>query len=141
MIPRYSLPEMAEVWSDDDAFASVAGDRAARHRGPSRSSGSSRPTTPRPAATGAPVVDEAFVAAVGERERITDHDVAAFVDVVQAAIGPPAGSWIHYGLTSSDVVDTALCWAMRDAGAPARRRHRHARRHGRRHSPAGTATR
>ena len=50
-----------------------------------------------------------------ERERTTDHDVAAFVDVVQAAIGAPAGSWIHFGLTSSDVVDTALCWAMRDA--------------------------
>ncbi len=65
---------------------------------------------------GAPTVDDAFVAAVGERERITDHDVAAFVDVVQEAIGAPAGSWIHYGLTSSDVVDTALCWAMHDAG-------------------------
>ena len=63
----------------------------------------------------APVVDDAFVAAVLERERTTDHDVAAFVDVVQGAIGAPAGSWIHYGLTSSDVVDTALCWAMRDA--------------------------
>ena len=63
----------------------------------------------------APVVDDAFVAAVAERERTTDHDVAAFVDVVQARIGAPAGSWIHYGLTSSDVVDTALCWAMRDA--------------------------
>jgi adenylosuccinate lyase len=64
----------------------------------------------------APQTDAAFVAAVSERERITDHDVAAFVDVVQAAIGAPAGSWIHYGLTSSDVVDTALCLAMRDAG-------------------------
>jgi adenylosuccinate lyase len=64
----------------------------------------------------APVVDEPFVEAVAERERTTDHDVAAFVDVVQGAIGMPAGSWIHYGLTSSDVVDTALCWAMRDAG-------------------------
>jgi adenylosuccinate lyase len=64
----------------------------------------------------APVVDEGFVAAVAERERTTDHDVAAFVDVVQAAIGAPAGSWVHHGLTSSDVVDTALCWAMRDAG-------------------------
>ena len=63
----------------------------------------------------APVVDDAFVAAVAERERVTDHDVAAFVDVVQERIGPPAGAWIHYGLTSSDVVDTALCWAMRDA--------------------------
>ncbi len=51
-----------------------------------------------------------------EREAVTDHDVAAFVDVVQEAIGAPAGAWIHYGLTSTDVVDTALCWAMRDAG-------------------------
>jgi adenylosuccinate lyase len=34
---------------------------------------------------------------------------------VQDAIGRPAGTWIHYGLTSTDVVDTALCWAMRDA--------------------------
>jgi adenylosuccinate lyase len=57
----------------------------------------------------APVIDAAFVVAVAEREQITDHDVAAFVDVVQEAIGQPEGSWIHYGLTSSDVVDTALC--------------------------------
>src|SRR5579884_2606111 len=49
-----------------------------------------------------------LVAAVAEREKVTDHDVAAFVDVVQEAIGPPAGTWVHYGLTSSDVVDTAL---------------------------------
>ena len=57
----------------------------------------------------APVVDEVFVADVLEREKVTDHDVAAFVDVVQERIGAPAGSHIHYGLTSSDVVDTALC--------------------------------
>jgi adenylosuccinate lyase len=63
----------------------------------------------------APITDDAFVARVAEREAVTDHDVAAFVDVVQDAIGAPHGSWIHYGLTSSDVVDTALCWAMRDA--------------------------
>ncbi len=63
----------------------------------------------------APHVDAAFVEAVAERERVTDHDVAAFVDVVQAAIGQPAGAWIHYGLTSSDVVDTAWCWMLRDA--------------------------
>src|SRR3712207_4822473 len=63
----------------------------------------------------APVVDAAFVAACSERERVTDHDVAAFVDVVQTAIGPPEGAWIHYGLTSSDVVDTAGCWMLADA--------------------------
>jgi adenylosuccinate lyase len=50
-----------------------------------------------------------------DREAVTDHDVAAFVDVVQAAIGGSAGSWIHYGLTSSDVVDTAWCAMLRDA--------------------------
>ena len=63
----------------------------------------------------APRTDDDFVEAVLAREAVTDHDVAAFVDVVQETIGTPAGSWIHYGLTSSDVVDTALCWAMRDA--------------------------
>lgn len=60
----------------------------------------------------APIVDEKFVSAVLEREAVTNHDVAAFVDVVQSEIGFPEGSWIHYGLTSSDVVDTALCHMM-----------------------------
>ena len=63
----------------------------------------------------APYVDEAFVQRVQDREAITNHDVAAFVDVVQESIGAPHGSWIHYGLTSTDVVDTGLCWALRDA--------------------------
>jgi len=57
----------------------------------------------------APVVDTALVRAIDEREAVTDHDVAAFVDVVQEQIGPPSGKWVHYGLTSSDVVDTAWC--------------------------------
>lgn len=63
----------------------------------------------------APHIDEAFVQRVQDREAITNHDVAAFVDVVQESIGAPHGSWIHYGLTSTDVVDTGLCWALRDA--------------------------
>ena len=62
----------------------------------------------------APVIDDAFVARVEEREQITNHDVAAFVDVVQEAIGGSHGTWIHYGLTSTDIVDTGLCWALRD---------------------------
>jgi len=108
VIPRYSLPEMAELWTDEarlgtwleveilatEAWASVGtvsqdDAKAVRER--------------------APEVTPAFVAEVAEREAVTDHDVAAFVDVVQQAIGPPAGNWVHYGLTSSDVVDTALC--------------------------------
>src|SRR5436190_5267583 len=52
---------------------------------------------------------------VAELERVTDHDVAAFVDAVAEQVGP-AGRWVHYGLTSSDVVDTALSLQIRDAG-------------------------
>jgi len=55
------------------------------------------------------------VEAVKERERITDHDVAAFVDVLSQSAGP-AGRFIHYGLTSSDVLDTALALQLRAAG-------------------------
>ncbi|HWX45179.1 MAG TPA: adenylosuccinate lyase [Solirubrobacteraceae bacterium] len=55
------------------------------------------------------------VKAVSERERTTDHDVAAFVDVLSANAGE-AGRWIHYGLTSSDVLDTALALQLRAAG-------------------------
>src|SRR6476646_10425785 len=55
------------------------------------------------------------VEAVSEREKVTDHDVAAFVDVVAASVGEH-GRWIHYGLTSSDVLDTALALQLRQAG-------------------------
>jgi adenylosuccinate lyase len=55
------------------------------------------------------------VEAVNERERTTGHDVAAFVDVVAAQVGEE-GRWIHYGLTSSDVLDTALALQLREAG-------------------------
>ena len=56
------------------------------------------------------------VEAVEERERTTGHDVAAFVDVVSASIGD-AGRWLHYGLTSYDVVDNALALQLKQAGA------------------------
>ena len=114
MIPRYSLPEMATVWTDAARFARwleiellATEAQAALGVVPADAAETCR--------IKAPTVDDALVAAIEERERITDHDVAAFVDVVQERIGPPDGAWIHHGLTSSDVVDTALCWAMRDA--------------------------
>jgi adenylosuccinate lyase len=53
---------------------------------------------------------------VAEVERRTGHDLAAFVDAVQARLGPE-GRWVHYGLTSSDVVDTALALQLGEAGA------------------------
>lgn len=114
MIPRYSTPEMDAVWSDPARFGRwlevellATESHAALGIVPAADALACRQN--------APVTDEAFVQAVLDREAITDHDVAAFVDVVQGAIGAPASSWIHYGLTSSDVVDTALCWSMRDA--------------------------
>jgi adenylosuccinate lyase len=53
---------------------------------------------------------------VAELERRTNHDVAAFVDAVAADLGQ-SGRWFHYGLTSSDVLDTALALQVREAGA------------------------
>jgi len=55
------------------------------------------------------------VEAVKEREKVTDHDVAAFVDVVASSVGD-AGRWVHHGLTSSDVLDTALALQLTAAG-------------------------
>ena len=52
---------------------------------------------------------------VKEREKVTDHDVAAFVDVVAGSVGE-AGRWVHHGLTSSDVLDTALGLQLSQAG-------------------------
>ena len=114
MIERYQTPEMATLWSDEARLARwlevellATEGHAALNLVPADEAAACRER--------APGIDGAFLAAVLEREEVTNHDVAAFVDVVQSSIGAPAGSWIHYGLTSSDVVDTALCWAMRDA--------------------------
>ena len=109
MIPRYGLPEVEAVWSDQARLANwleiellavealaelgiVPPEDAAECRG-------------RAAFT---------VEAVAEREALTRHDVAAFVDVVAEAIGP-AGRWVHFGLTSSDVIDTGFALQLRAA--------------------------
>jgi len=108
VIPRYSPPAMAALFGDEARLAGWLEVELLATEG-----WAAIGVVPREAAEAcrarAPVVDAAFVQAVAERERVTDHDVAAFVDVVQEAIGPPEGSWIHFGLTSSDVVDTAQC--------------------------------
>ena len=114
MIDRYALPEMANLfadaarmqrWVDIELLATDAQERLGV--GPAGTAAACR--------AGAPVVDSGFVAAVADRETVTNHDVAAFVDVLQRHIGMPAGAYIHHGLTSTDVVDTAWCWALRDA--------------------------
>jgi len=107
MIPRYSMPEMAALFSDEARFGwwlevELLAVEAWAELGviPAADAAACRARAPR--------IDAGFVEEVAERERVTDHDVAAFVDVVQNAVGQPEGSWIHHGLTSSDVVDTAL---------------------------------
>lgn len=114
MINRYSPKEITEIFSDQARFATwleveILATEAWSAMGvvPSDHAKAVREK--------APIVDEKFVSAVLERESVTNHDVAAFVDVVQSEIGFPEGSWIHYGLTSSDVVDTALCHMMTKA--------------------------
>ncbi|MGA8726750.1 MAG: adenylosuccinate lyase [Acidimicrobiales bacterium] len=114
MIPRYAPAEMAELFTDRARFATWLEVELLATEGwaevgevPAEVAAACRARAPK--------VDDAFVEEVADRERVTDHDVAAFVDVVQSAIGPPEGSWIHYGLTSSDVVDTALCATLTEA--------------------------
>ncbi len=107
MIPRYALPEMAGLWSDEARFAAWLEIELLAVEAWSRL-GRVPAEEARTARERAPIVCADFVRAVSDREAVTDHDVAAFVDVVQEAIGHPEGSWIHYGLTSYDVVDTAL---------------------------------
>ena len=107
MIDRYTRPAMGALWTDEarmEAWRKVEVAACEEMEGPTASD--------LEAIRGATFT----VAAVQEREAITDHDVAAFVDVLAASAGP-GGRWIHYGLTSSDVLDTALGLQLQQAGA------------------------
>jgi adenylosuccinate lyase len=107
VIDRYDVPELSAVWSDEARMANwleiellaveawaelgqipVEDAEACRERGSFE------------------------VEAVLDRERVTRHDVAAFVDVVAGSIGPE-GRWIHFGMTSSDVLDTGFALQLR----------------------------
>jgi adenylosuccinate lyase len=113
MIDRYSLPEIAEIFSDRSKFARYLEIELLATEAQAKL-GVVPQTDAQTCRAKAPLVDDNFVQQVAERELVTDHDVAAFVDVVQSAIGMPAGAWIHHGLTSTDVVDTAWCWMLKD---------------------------
>jgi adenylosuccinate lyase len=105
VIERYTRPELGAIWTDEArmrAWRDVEVAAAEALEGPTEADleGIRAATF--------------TVEAVKEREKITDHDVAAFVDVLSADAGP-GGRWIHYGLTSSDVLDTALGLQLRAA--------------------------
>ncbi len=112
MISRYTRPELGALWTD-----------AARMETWRRVEVAACEELPSLLGEGGPTASEleairaaAFtVEAVNEREQVTDHDMAAFVDVLAASAGE-SGRWIHFGLTSSDVVDTALALQLRAVG-------------------------
>jgi adenylosuccinate lyase len=106
VIPRYTRSELGEIWSDHarfEAMREVEVAAAEELDGPTE-----RDLEEIRSATF--TVEE-----IVEREKVTDHDTAAFVDVLAASAGP-AGRWIHHGLTSSDVLDTGLALQLRRVG-------------------------
>ena len=110
MIPRYTLPEMGALWSEVARFermllVELAVTRAQVARGLV------------PADAYAAIVERARVDVdrIAEIERTTEHDVIAFVSQVAESVGPE-GRFLHLGLTSSDVLDTALALQLAEAG-------------------------
>ncbi|HXD60040.1 MAG TPA: adenylosuccinate lyase [Thermoleophilaceae bacterium] len=110
MIERYTRPEIGAVWSEQRKLDTWLEVELAAIDGLEQ-------LGVVPVDDAAEIRDRASftVDAVKEREKVTDHDVAAFVDVVAGSIGE-AGRWFHHGLTSSDVLDTALALQLTAAG-------------------------
>jgi adenylosuccinate lyase len=109
MIPRYTVPEMAAVWSDEARLRhwleiEVLAVEAWARLG----------TIPAEDARTVRERASFTVDRVRELEEVTRHDVAAFVQCVAESVGP-AGRWIHFGLTSSDVLDTGFALQLREA--------------------------
>jgi adenylosuccinate lyase len=109
VIPRYALPEMSAVWVEQTRLGywleiEILAAEAWARLG----------VVPEEAALEIRAKAAFDIEAVAERERVTKHDVAAFVEVVAGSVGP-AGRWIHFGLTSSDVLDTTLALQLRAA--------------------------
>lgn len=106
VIERYTRPALGAIWTDQakmEAWRVVEVAACEEMEGPT------------PAELEAIRNATFTVEAAKEREKVTDHDVAAFVDVLSDGLGE-AGRWIHFGLTSSDVLDTALALQIRNAG-------------------------
>jgi len=110
VIRRYTLPEMGAVWSDESRFEHMLRVELAVSRAQAR-----RGRVPADALTALEARAKVDVARIEELERTTDHDVIAFVSQIAESVGPE-GRYLHLGLTSSDVVDTALALQLRTAG-------------------------
>jgi adenylosuccinate lyase len=110
MIPRYTREEIGAVWTQQRRMETWLQVELA-----ATDAWAAEGVLPEEAAKACRERASFSVEAVEERERTTGHDVAAFVDVVSDSIGDQ-GRWLHYGLTSSDVLDTALALQLREAG-------------------------
>jgi len=109
VIPRYTLPEMGALWTDQARFEAMLLVELAVARAQAR-----RGLIPADALAALEASARVDVARIAEIERTTDHDVIAFVSQVAESVGP-SGRYLHLGLTSSDVVDTALALQLRAA--------------------------
>ena len=112
VIARYSRPAMQAIWSDEGKLARWLEVELAALEGWAEVGAVPRVAVDEIRARAVPPSPER----VREIEERTQHDVAAFVDAVAEDLGPE-GRWLHYGRTSSDVLDTALALQLRDAGA------------------------
>jgi adenylosuccinate lyase len=110
VIRRYTLPEMGAIWTDEARFGHMLRVELAVSRAQTR-----RGRVPQEALAAIEARATIDLERIEELERTTDHDVIAFVSQVAESIGPE-GRYLHLGLTSSDVVDTALALQLRAAG-------------------------
>src|SRR6266436_2945034 len=109
MIARYTHPDMGRIWSDQRRYETwlrveIAAAEAMASAG----------IVPPAAARDIRDRGSFDIARIEEIEQTTQHDVIAFTTAVAEAVGPSA-RWLHFGLTSSDVIDTAQALQMQEA--------------------------
>ena len=109
MIPRYTNPEMGRIWSDQRKYETWLQVEIAAVEAMARAG-----IVPADAAREIRDKGAFDIARIEEIEQVTQHDVIAFTTSVAEHVGPSA-RWVHFGLTSSDVIDTAQAMQMRDA--------------------------
>src|SRR5204862_6021016 len=109
MIPRYTHPEMGRIWSDQRRYETWLGVEIAAAEAMAAAG-----IVPADAARDIRERGGFDIARIDEIERTTGHDVIAFTTSVAEKVGPSA-RWLHFGMTSSDVIDTAQALQMREA--------------------------
>src|SRR5436190_12564490 len=109
MIPRYTHPEMGRIWSDQHCYETWLHVETAAAEAMAAAG-----IVPAEAARDIRERGAFDIARIEEIEQVTQHDVIAFTTAVAEHVGPSA-RWMHFGMTSSDVVDTAQALQMRQA--------------------------